>query len=417
MLRLKGAVTALLLTSSLPVMAESPAADAEYFAQCLAGLQNQARLQGRSEPVVELVGRLAYQPRVIELDQRQPEFTTPFADYFSRRVTETRIQRGRELLTQHRQLLQKLQQQYGIPAQYLVAFWGLETNYGGYLGKMPVLDSLATLACDPRRSDYFSTELLTALKLLEREQLDATVMQGSWAGAMGHTQFMPSAYARYGLDGDGDGRADLWASVPDALTSAANFLEQLGWQRGLRWGREVHLPENFDYALAGLEQRRPLDEWRRLEVTTADGAVLPQADVKAALLVPSGHQGPVFLVYDNFDVIMRWNRSQFYALAVGHLADRINGAGVLRQALPADAPRLSRADIKTLQEQLNALGFDAGGVDGVFGSGSRQALRQYQSSKGLIADGYPDGAVRQQLARDAEAIASKESGPEPAGQE
>lgn len=378
-----------LVLAMLTVLPVGVRAQGDEFSQCLAGLQERAREQGRSESVVELVEHLAYQPRVIELDRRQPEFTTPFSEYLGRRVTTARIERGRELLEQYAQLLGDLEREYGVPEQYLVAFWGLETNYGGYLGKMPVLDSLATLACDPRRSDYFSGELLTALELLERERLDASAMEGSWAGAMGHTQFMPSAYHRYAVDGDDDGQVDLWNSVPDALTSAANFLNELGWRRGLRWGREVRVPEGFDYALAGLAARRPLGEWRELGLRDTDGRPLPQADVDAALLVPSGHEGPAFLVYDNFDVIMRWNRSQFYALAVGHLADRINGAGALRRPPPEDAVRLSREQIETLQRRLNLLGFDAGEADGVLGPGTRRAISAFQASRSLVADGHP----------------------------
>lgn len=360
------------------------------FAQCIADLQRRARAQGRSERVVnDVLARLEFQPRVIELDQRQPEFTETFTNYLHNRVTPARIARGRELLAEHRELLQELQRDYGVPPQYLVAFWGLETNYGGYLGRMPVLDSLATLACDPRRADYFSTELLTALELLEREQLQASAMRGSWAGAMGHTQFMPSAYRRYAIDGDGDGGVDLWNSVPDALASAANFLHNLGWQPDQRWGREVRLPDDFDYAAIDLEQRRPLQEWREMGLTTATGTNLRALTMEALLVVPAGHTGPAFLVYDNFDVIMRWNRSRFYALAVGHLADRINGAGGLQRPPPADAPRLTRPEIEALQIQLNGLGFATGKPDGVLGPDTRKAVRDYQKSRGLVADGYP----------------------------
>lgn len=390
-----GLASAVLWTAA--AMAEpvdsSPAAAAQTgddFSQCIADLQRRALAQGRSEQVVnDVLARLEFQPRVIELDQRQPEFTETFTNYLNNRVTAARIARGRELLAEHRDLLQELQRDYGVPPQYLVAFWGLETNYGGYLGRMPVLDSLATLACDPRRADYFSAELLTALELLEREQLKASAMQGSWAGAMGHTQFMPSAYRRYAIDGDGDGRVDLWNSVPDALTSAANFLRSLGWQADQRWGREVRLPDDFDYAAIDLEQRRPLQEWREMGLTSATGANLPALTMEALLVVPAGHTGPAFLAYDNFDVIMRWNRSRFYALAVGHLADRINGAGGLQRPPPADAPRLTRPEIEALQIQLNSLGFATGKPDGVLGPATRKAVRDYQKSRGLVADGYP----------------------------
>lgn len=372
----------------------SPLVLADQFARCVLDLQEKAKADGVPVKLIDQVlAKVQFVPRVIELDRRQPEFTETFANYLNRRVTPERVMKGRELLVTHRELLEQLANRYGVPPQYLIAFWGLETNYGSYLGKMPVLDCLATLACDERRSSYFTGELFQALHLLDSTGINPEQMRGSWAGAMGHTQFMPSAYQKYALDGDGDGRADLWTSIPDALTSAANFLQQLGWQRELRWGREVKLPTGFAYQQAGLDNRQALAEWAKSGVTRASGAKLDDIDVQAALIVPAGHSGPAFLVYDNFDVIMRWNRSQFYALAVGYLADRINGAGLLWQPPPADAPRLSLAQVQSLQEKLNALGFDAGQPDGVLGPATRSAIRAFQQQKQMVADGYPDASV------------------------
>ncbi len=369
----------------------------EAFAPCVADLQRKARQQGLGPKIVdEVLGGVKFVPKVIELDRRQPEFTATFADYLNKRVTEDRVKRGRELLARHRKLLDQLLRQYGVPPQYLVAFWGLESNYGGYLGDMPVLDSLATLACDPRRSEFFTTQLLTALHLIGPRGVEPDQMQGSWAGAMGHTQFMPETYKKYAVDGDGDSRVDLWNSIPDAMTSAANFLAGLGWKTGLRWGREVVLPENFTYKEVGIQNRRPLNEWRELGIVTAFGGPIPQADVQAALLVPAGHQGPAFLVYDNFDVIMEWNRSEFYALAVGYLADRINGGGTLKQP-PPDQPPLSIAQVKELQTRLNTLGFEAGEPDGILGPGTRRAIRALQHQRDMVADGYPAAAVLKEL--------------------
>jgi membrane-bound lytic murein transglycosylase B len=365
------------------------AAQADEFAECVASLEQQAIASGVPASTVEsTLAKVEYVPRVIELDRRQPEFTQTFAGYFNRRVTEQRVERGRELLQQHRALLEQLAKQYTVPPQYLLAFWGLETNYGSYLGKMPILDSLATLACDPRRSKFFTSELMAAMQLLSKPGVD-TPLLGSWAGAVGHTQFMPSAYRRYALDGDGDGRVDLWNSVTDALTSGANFLQQLGWQGGLRWGREVVLPKDYDYAHLGLNNRQTLAYWRQQGLRSSSGAALPELEVEAALLLPSGYQGPAFLVYDNFDVIMRWNRSQFYALSVGHLADRINGAGRLQRMPPEDLAQLSIIAVKHMQEKLNALGFDSGTPDGIVGPGTRQAIRAFQQQSNMVADGYP----------------------------
>lgn len=368
-------------------------AHADEFSSCVLELQQQARTKGISPSVVEqALGSVKYVPRVIELDRRQPEFTETFANYLNNRITTSKVSEGRILLAKHQKQLAQLTQQYGIPAQYLIAFWGLETNYGSYLGKMPILDSLATLACDQRRSSFFTKELFEALHLIEIHQIEHQTMLGSWAGAMGHTQFMPSAYRAYAIDGDGNGRTDLWNSVPDALASAANFLHGLGWQKDLRWGREVKLPSNFSFENAGTE-KRPLSQWAEMGVSTATGAPLAKLDIEAALLVPAGHKGPAFLVYKNFDVIMRWNRSYFYAISVGYLADRINGAGALQVAPPADAPRLGVERIRQLQEKLNALGFDAGEADGILGSGTRRAIRAFQQASKLIADGYPDALV------------------------
>jgi membrane-bound lytic murein transglycosylase B len=368
----------------------SVAADQAEFSQCLVGMAQRASAEGvSSETVDTVIPGLAFQARVIELDRSQPEFTQSFADYFGNRVSQTRIDKGRALNQELGGFLADLTQQYGVPGKYLVAFWGLETNFGSYLGGMPTLDSLVTLACDPRRSKFFTTEFLLALKLMEREELLAEDMKGSWAGAVGHTQFMPSNYLRYAIDGDGDGKIDLWNSRRDALTSAANFLSQLGWSREQRWGREVQLPVGYDFSQAG--QQQPLINWREQGLQKAGGSALPVvANMEAQLVVPAGHTGPAFLVYDNFEVIMRWNRSTSYALSVGHLADRIAGAGPLYRVLPSDQPRLHRSEVIQLQELLLSKGFKVGEIDGLLGPASRAALREFQMGAGLIGDGFPD---------------------------
>ena len=369
------------------------AQDAE-FAQCLSGLQHRARSEQLPTRVVdEVLANLKQQPRVLELDRSQPEFTQTFADYFQQRVTAERIERGQELLDQYETFLAELTAKYGVPGRYLVAFWGLETNFGNYLGKMPTLDSLATLACDQRRSEFFTDELMQALALLERESLSPAEMRGSWAGAMGHTQFMPSAYRLYATDGDGDGRVNLWRSERDALASGANFLLNLGWHKGQRWGREVLLPGDFPYEKTGLNNRQPVTYWRGLGVRFANGNPIPDIDMEASVLVPVGHSGPAFLVYPNFDVIMRWNRSEYYALSVGLLADRLIGAGPLVRSPSTGETALSRNAVEDMQRQLNQMGFDAGEIDGVLGSMTQSALREFQASNGMIADGYPDRAT------------------------
>lgn len=377
-----------------PLSAFAQVEGGEGFQQCVAELGAKARAEGVAGEVVEQsLAKVEYSARVIELDRSQPEFTTTFADYFNRRVTEQRVQQGRELLAKHQDLLQRVSKEYGVPPHYLVAFWGLETNFGSFFGRMSVLNSLSTLACDPRRSGYFTRELIAALKIIEEGSIVPERMEGSWAGAMGHVQFMPSVFLQYAVDYDGDGRRDLWGSLPDAMASGANFLNQLGWQTGSRWGREVRLPKDFPYLEAGRDTRKPLTEWRDLGVRMANGGALPIADMEASLLVPAGHQGPAFLVYDNFRIIMRWNQSEFYAITVGHLADRIAGGGRLIQPPPEDAPRLSRAQVIELQETLNSKGFDSGEVDGILGPATRRAIRSFQAEQDMIADGFPGREV------------------------
>lgn len=358
------------------------------FSQCLSELEVKAREAGVSEERINSeIPKLSFVKRVIELDSSQPEFVTTFPDYFSKRVNDWRITKGREMLVKHKEFLRGLTRKFGVPGHYLLSFWGLETNFGGYKGKMSTLDSLATLACDYRRSEYFTKELLLALKLMDSQGLSKDSMQGSWAGAMGHTQFMPTAYTNYAIDGDGDQQIDLWNSEKDALASAANFLWKLGWKPGLRWGREVTLPEDFDFTLAN-KQYRPLNEWSSLGITKTDGGKLGELDIPARLLVPAGHQGPAFIAYHNFKIILRWNNSEFYGIAVGELATQIAGGTGLSRPLP-ELPKYSIAEMANMQRALNSAGFDVGGADGIIGPSTREGIRAFQTSNGLIADGFP----------------------------
>jgi membrane-bound lytic murein transglycosylase B len=370
----------------------------ETFASCTASLEEQAIIEGVSQDTIDAIfPSLVHQDRVIELDRSQPEFVQTFPGYFSKRVTDWRTEKGQEMYAKHKTLLHTLSDKYGIPPHYLLSFWGLETNFGSYRGKMPVLDSLATLACDPRRSKYFTQEFLVAVKLFERESLTREEMIGSWAGAMGHTQFMPSAYTHYAIDGDGDGKINLFNSEEDALSSAANFLASLGWQRGFRWGREVVLPENFDYQLSGYKNKRSLSDWDALGIAKTDGTPLGEDDTLAYIIVPAGHNGPAFVAYQNFRVIMRWNNSEFYALAVGVLADRIAGASGIKAPLP-DLPAYSRQDIIALQKKLNTLGYDVGKPDGIIGPATREGIRNYQIANDMVADGFPGLNLMEALA-------------------
>jgi membrane-bound lytic murein transglycosylase B len=373
-------------------------ADTEQFLTCKQQLAIRASEAGISKQTIDAaLSSLQLEQRVLDLDRRQPEFTDSLANYLSSRLTSARIEEGRKLMRTHRRILQQAADRFGVQPQYLVAFWGLETNFGSNLGKIPTLNSLSTLACDERRSEFFTIEFLEALRLLERGHIEQSVMIGSWAGAMGHTQFMPSTYMRHALDADGDGRIDLWRSVPDALLSAASYLNSLGWQRNVRWGREVKLPRQFDYSLAGLDHARALGDWREDGITDANGKQLPMTDIEAALLVPSGHRGPAFLVYENFRVIMRWNRSEYYALSVGLLADAIAGAPGLMKAPPADLPRLKRDQVLALQQSLSERGYDVGEHDGVLGPATRRAVQALQKAEGAIADGQVDEKMLKKL--------------------
>ncbi|MGC8120415.1 lytic murein transglycosylase [Marinobacter sp. VGCF2001] len=390
-----------LVTISLSTLALVARADADStmpsFEQCKQALAGKAMDAGVRQSTVEpVMAEVVHLDRVIELDRRQPEFTTTFADYLNRRVNDSRVEKGRQLLEKHRELLARVTEATGVPAPYLAAFWGLETNYGSYFGKMQVPSALATLACDARRSSFFTEQFIAALRIIDEGAIPADKMEGSWAGAMGHVQFMPTVFLQHAVDADGDGRRDLWNSLPDAMMSAGRFLQSMGWDGDYRWGREVRLPDNFDFSLAD-GSRRPLSDWRDMEITDAFGKPLAKEPIEAALIVPSGHQGPAFLVYRNFRVIMGWNRSEFYAIAVGHLADRIAGAGKLQNPPPEDHPALSRDQVLTLQQALNARGYASGEPDGILGSNTRNAIRAYQQAEGLVADGFPSSEVLSSL--------------------
>lgn len=392
----------LLLSVAGHAHASDPVGGTDDFRACVAGLADEARRAGISERVVEdVLENVERVERVIELDRDQPEFTRTFAQYYTARVTPERVRRGRELLAEHRDLLLGIQRETGVPAHYLVAFWGLETNFGSYFGNIPVPDALATLACDPRRSRFFTGELLSALTIIDSGDVLPDAMVGSWAGAMGHVQFLPSVFLAHAVDADGDGRRDLWGSIPDAMASAARYLSASGWQPGLRWGRQVSLPDGFDFTLAGRDREQPLAEWSALGIRDAYGNPIPRLDLPASLLVPGGHDGPAYLVYENFEVILRWNRSEYYAISVGRLADRLAGGDALDESIDPDEPGVSRADVSALQEGLATLGYDAGSPDGVIGPATRRALRQFQADRDEIADGHVDAAsvaaVRQAL--------------------
>lgn len=381
--------------------AKSQAAAEADFQTWLDGVRREAAAKGISAATLHrALDKVHLVRRVVQLDRRQPEFTQTFWDYLDKRVTPARIARGQQLLAQHQALLDSVQRRYGVPARYLVAFWALETNFGDYVGRFPVIDAVATLAYDQRRSQFFRTQLLDALRIIDAGHITPQEMKGSWAGAMGQLQFIPSTFMRYAVDGDGDGRLDLWTDLADVFASGANYLSHVGWQREQRWGRAVHLPKAFDWRLVGLQDRRSLKDWAARGVRRADGGPLPQdTSVQAALVLPQGHKGPAFLVYNNFRTILHWNRSVNYALAVGILADRLVGVPPLRLGRDVDNRALSRSQSIELQRRLLALGYAAGHPDGIIGSRTRAAVRAYQIATGLPADGYPSPDVLEHLRR------------------
>ncbi len=363
------------------------------FASCMARLQATAATQGIPGGRFQaLTAGLQSDPSVLPLLDAQPEFTTPIWDYLAALVDEQRVDDGRAMLEQHRALLQQISREYGVDAATIVAVWGVESDYGRVFGKRPLLQSLATLSCAGRRQAFFRSELLALLRLIDQGDLQAAGLTGSWAGAFGHTQFMPSTYARIAVDGDGDGRRDLVGSIPDALASTANYLKRAGWRTGEPWGMEVRLPPAFNAALAGRTQRRPLTEWRALGVTTPEGGgVAPaglQDDARAALLLPAGKTGPALLVFRNYDAIYSYNAAESYALAIATLADRLRGGSGLATPWPTDDPGLGRRDRRELQALLAARGHDIGAVDGMIGTASRRAIQAEQQRLGWAnADG------------------------------
>ena len=367
------------------------------FEQWLSEFRSEAQSRGISNATLDqALGNLQIRERVLELDRSQPEFVQTFTRYTNLRISAEQIARGQGLLQQHRELLSQVQRRYGVQPQYLVSFWALESNYGNATGGFSVVEALATLAFDPRRAAFFRQELFTALEIIDAGHITAARMTGSWAGAMGQLQFMPSTFASYAVDGDGDGHIDIWNSLPDVFYSAANFLSSSGWRGDERWGREVLLPANFDFSLSGTEVRKSVNDWRALGIRQVDGSPLPVADLPGSIVIPAGVEGPAFLTYNNFRTTMVWNRSIFYALAVGHLADRLTGGAPI-QHMPRDEQVLSRSDVLELQEILRAGGYYTGAVDGILGSGTRNAIREYQQQAGKPMDGYASFALLESL--------------------
>lgn len=441
------AVLTLLLTSSV-------SAAEDDFSGWLDNLRTEAMVAGISDETAnDAVSRIEFLPDVIALDRSQPEFISPFLDYYQKRVDKQKVQKGRRMLIEHEAMLNRIEAQYGVPKSTLVAFWGLETQYGRSLGKLDILSSLATLAYDGRRTEFFRGQLLDAMRMIDIGHVDAAALTGSWAGAFGNMQFMPTTFMLYAVDGDGDNLIDVVDSLPDAFASAANYLSQVGWRANEPAMLEVQLPDNFDWKNAQLSVRKPVEEWSKLGVRALHVDVgapgfdsktvlardarakkaksypgktkkpVVQATTKsaqqvsdnisvstvsldmlglnvkgpAAILLPQGYRGPAFMVFDNFDVIMDWNRSVNYALSVAQLAEQLRHESRIVGGQSAEAGALSFQEMLDLQSILNTRGFDAGEPDGLPGFMTQEAIRKYQLANQLPADGYASRSIYERL--------------------
>jgi membrane-bound lytic murein transglycosylase B len=379
-----------------PVIDEQ-AALRQRFAGWVAGFRASAQAVGVDEATLRRAfDDVQYLPRIVELDRAQPEFSRAVWDYLDSAVSPQRVARGQDKLQEVRSEADAAAARHGVPATVLVAIWGIESNYGGNVGDIPTIDALATLGFEGRREAWARGQLLAALKILQSGDIDRPQMIGSWAGAMGQTQFLPSNFLAYAVDADGDGRRDIWGSPADVMASTANFLAREGWRAGESWGTEVRLPPGFDMGRADPMVRQPAEQWAAEGVRAIDDVPLP-ALADAAILLPAGARGPAFLVGPNFRAVLRYNNATSYALAVNLLAQRLgNGPGV-QAAWPRELVTLTRSQVLALQTRLNERGFDSGTPDGLAGPATREALRRYQRSVGLPADGYPTLDLLQQL--------------------
>lgn len=362
------------------------------FQSCLANLRSSAIAKGVSGATYDRYTRsLTPDYSVIDKLNYQPEFSTDIWDYLSGLVDQERVDDGRKNMSQYRSALNRASTQYGVPAETIAAVWGVESNYGDISGKYPLLQALGTLSCEGRRQSYFRGEFFTTLKILQRGDLTEDQLKGSWAGAFGHTQFMPSTYDRLAVDFDGDGRRDLVSSVPDALASTANFLDKAGWQSGMPWGFEVNVPDGYYIGGEGRRNKKSLSYWVNKEVKRIDGSALIQGNLsgstKAGLLAPAGENGPKFLVFKNFDALYSYNAAESYALAIAMLSDRLQGKSGIQASWPTDDAGTSRAERREIQTLLLQRGHAIGDVDGLIGDKSRQAIRIEQQRLGLPTTG------------------------------
>jgi membrane-bound lytic murein transglycosylase B len=382
-----------------PLMTRQAILDAAAdFRGCLSRMWPEAARRGIAQGTFVAV-TVGLQPdlRIMDLLDAQPEFTRTFWDYLDLLVTDARIQGGRDVLAKYRPIFAAVERAYGVDRHVTAAIWGIESNYGSAIGERPVLRSTATLACIGRRRAYFRDEFLSALEIVSRGDIAPERLKGSWAGAFGPTQFMPTAYKRYAVDFDGDGRRDVVDSVPDIVASTANNLHVDGWIPGQTWGYEVSVPNGFNYLLADRSRRYTVAQWAQLGIRRIGANPFARPGDRAYLLLPAGARGPAFLMLNNFSVIMRYNPAEAYALAIGHLADRLRGEGPIVQAWPREERALPLDDRLEMQQLLARRGFKIGDTDGRLGGRTRAAIRDFQARSGLIPDGYASASVLDRL--------------------
>lgn len=398
----------LLLASSLCVPALVGAAEKvetpEVYTKWLNALKEEMIERGISEKTIDLAyGENDYyhpDPEVVKIDRKQIEFVLTSTEYLNRVVNAQRVAKAREKYKQLYPLFKDMEEKYGVQINYLIAFWGMETNFGQNFGNYEVIDALTTLSYDKRRPKFFKEELFQALKIIDKWQVEPKQMEGSWAGAMGHFQFMPSTFNAYAVDYNGDGKIDIWHSFEDAIASAANYLSSMGWKPGQDWGMKVSLPWNFDYAMSGRDVKKTVKEWRKIGVKTKNNKKLELPDDEiVSIILPEGRKGAAYLIRENFRKIMNWNRSENYALAIGMLADYIKSDDKWTPAKMNPAVRVKTDDVLKIQAFINKLGWFKLDEDGMLGSKTRNAIKKVQKKANMPQDGYPDYQLLQKINR------------------
>lgn len=368
------------------------------FQRWIEGFRTRARAKGIRDSVFNTAFKgVQFNTDVIEKDRNQSEFTKQIWEYLDSAASDTRVKNGRDALRKNRKILQQIESRYGVEAEVVAAVWGLESAYGSFRGNVPIIEALASLAFDGRRGRFFEQQLIAALQIIQSGDVPPQQMTGSWAGAMGHTQFIPTSYLSYAVDFRGDGKRDIWSDDPtDALASTAAYLKNFGWKKGQPWGVEVTLPRGFDYGQTGERIKKSPTDWAAMGVRDTKGRKVPNHG-RASILLPAGAQGAAFMIFNNFHVIERYNTADAYVIGVGHLSDRIRGDGPLKSGWPRGDRNLRFSEKKEMQRLLTSKGFNTDGVDGIIGPNTIQAIRRFQASVGMVPDGYASYEILRRL--------------------